>query len=292
MRMRMVKLRRAKKKAYCGRALARRPISLDFALRIIFFSLILVLAVVKFPEARARVLHSGLFRLDSVALKGNRYLLDSQVMAIAGIERGACGLGLDSEKIRSRLTKHPRIKSASVGRLLWKKLYITIEERTPVALVEADKLLEIDEERVVFEPVHSALLPDLPVITGLSYRKIVLGDTLEGEGIEHAMALVGKLRDPEVNLFDQISEIHVEDNGDLILVAVRSGTPILVGSEPVTRKKLQAFKVAWADMQRKDLRPTTVDLRFKDQIVAKAPKRTTSEELYAGDAEATRAVLF
>jgi cell division protein FtsQ len=292
MRVKMVRLRRAKKKAYCGRALVRGPISLDFALRIIFFSLILVLAIVKLPEARARVLHSGLFRLDSVALKGNRYLLDSQVMAIAGIERGACGLGLDTEKIRSRLTKHPRIKSASVRRLLWKKLYITIEERMPVALVEADRLLEIDEERVVFEPVHSALLPDLPVITGLSYRKIVLGDTLEGEGIEHAMALVEKLRDPEVNLFDQISEIHVESNGDLVLVAVQSGTPILVGSEPVTRKKLQAFKVAWADMQRKDLRPASMDLRFKDQIVAKVPKQRASEELYAGDAEAEKAVLF
>jgi cell division protein FtsQ len=291
-RVKMVRLRRARRKAYCGRALVRGPVSLDLALRIIFFSLVLVLAVVKLPEARAKILNTGLFRLDSVALKGNRYLLDSQVVAIAGIEKGACGLGLHTEEIRSKLMKHPRIKSVSVKKLLWKKLYITIEERTPVALIEADRILEIDEDRVVFEPVSYALLPDLPVITGLSYRRIVLGDTLEGEGIEHAMALIEKLRDPEVNLFDQISEIHVDRSGDLVLVAVQSGTPILVGSEAVTMKKLQAFKVAWADMQRRDLTPASVDLRFKDQIVAKVPRQSASAKLYAGDAEAGGAVLF
>jgi len=291
-RVGLKRLRRAKTRAYCGSALVKGPISLDFLLRIIFFSLIVVLAVVKLPEARAKILHSSLFRLGSVALRGNMYLLDSQLTAIAGIERGACGLGLNTEKIRSRLMKHPRIRSASVRRLLWKKLYITIEERTPVALVEADKILEIDEERVVFEPVHSALLPDLPVITGLSYRKIVLGDTLEGEGIRHAMTLIEKLRDPEVNLLDQISEIHVESSGALILTAVQSGTPIIVGSEAVTRKKLQAFRVAWADMQRKNLAPASVDLRFKDQIVAKVQRQPASDGLYGRDADAGKALLF
>jgi len=270
----------------------RGPISLDLALRIIFFSLVAVLAIVKLPDAREKILGAGLFKLDSVAIRGNRYLMDSRVVAIAGIEKGASGLGLDTEKIRSRLIRHPRIKSATVKKLLWKKLYITVEERTPVALVGVDQILEIDEERVVFEPVDPALLPDLPVITGLSYRKIVLGDTLRGEGIEHAMALIRKLGDPEVNLLDQISEIHVDNNGDLILVAAQSGTPIVIGSEIVTAKKLQAFKVAWADMRRRDLTPASVDLRFEDQIVAKIPKRPASEGLYAREIETGKAVLF
>ena len=288
----MLTLRRTRKKAYCGGALARGPISLDLSLRIIFFSLIVVLAIVKLPEARARILRAGLFKLDSVTLKGNRYLLESQVVAIAGIEKGACGLSLNADEIRERLMKHPRIKSASVKKLLWKKLYITIEERTPVALVDLDRILETDEDRVVFEPVDYALLPDLPLITGLSYRRVILGDTLEGEGMEHAMALIDQLRDPEVNLLDQISEIHVNKSGDLVLMAVQFGTPIIVGSEAVTTKKLQAFKVAWADMQRKDLKPASVDLRFKDQIVAKVPEQSASEVLYAGDTEARKAVRF
>lgn len=283
---------RTRKKVYCGSALSRGPISLDLALRIMFVSMLLVLVIVKLPEAKAKILDTSLFRLDSVVIKGNRYLLDSQVVAIAGIEKGACGLGLNLERIHSRLVKHPRIKSASVKKFLWKKLYMNIEERIPVALVELDKMLEIDDERVVFEPVNYALLPDLPVITGLSYRRVVLGDTLEGGGIENAMELIHKLRDPEVKLLDQISEIHVQKSGDLVLMAAQFGTPIIVGSETITLKKLQAFKVAWADMQRKNLTPASVDLRFKDQIVAEVPKQPASEQLYAGDTEAGKAVLF
>jgi len=290
--MDMIRLGKKRKKAYCGTALGRAPISLDLVLRMVFFSLVIVLALVKLPEARAKIFRTSLFKLDSVAIKGNRYLLDSQVMAIAGVEKGASGLGLDAEKIRSRLIKHPRVRSASVKKLLWKKLYITIEERTPAALVGVDKILEIDEDRVVFEPVDYALLPDLPVITGLSYRRIVLGDTLKGEGIEHAIALIKKLRDPEVNLLDQVSEIHIDDSGDLILVTAGSGTPVVVGSEMVTMKKLQAFKVAWADMQRKNIVPASVDLRFKDQIVAKVPNQPAPEGLYAGEAGAGKAALF
>jgi len=279
MKIRVTGLRSGRRKSYCGRALSKGPFSLDLVLRIAFLSLLVLVIIVKLPSATAKFRRSGLFRLDSVVVKGNRYLLESQIVAAGGIEKGASGLGLDVEKIRSRLLKHPRIKTASVSKFLWKKLYITVEERTPVALIALNEMLEVDADRVVFEPVSCSLLPDLPVISGLSFRRVILGDTLEGEGIRHAMELVEKLRDPEVNLLDQISEIHVEKSGDLVLMVAKTGTPVVVGSQAVSAKKLQAFKVAWTDMQRKDLTPASVDLRFKDQIVAKVQKQPGSEQL-------------
>jgi cell division septal protein FtsQ len=122
-------------KTYCGKAISRRRVPLDIALRVMVFGLVVLLAVMKFPDAKAKVLGSGLFKLNSVTLKGNRYLLDSRVMEIAGIEEGSCGLGQDIKDIQSRLVGHPRIRSATVKRFLWKKIHISIEERTPVALL-------------------------------------------------------------------------------------------------------------------------------------------------------------
>lgn len=247
-------------------------------LRIVFLTLVIVLAVIKLPEARARVLGSSLFRLNSISLKGNRYLLDSQVLRIAGVEKGTCGLRYDTEKIASRLEKHPRIRSAAVKKLLWKRLYIRVEERAPFALVDAQKLLEMDESGAVFEPVDPAVLPDLPVITGLRGKRIRPGDTISGDQIDQAIALLQRLRDPEVNLYDQISEVHLRRDGSIVLVAVELGIPVILGSEDVSKRKLQALRVAMADMQQRGLLPASVDLRFKGQVVAKVQEQPASEE--------------
>jgi cell division protein FtsQ len=271
-------VRRTRKKLYCGKGYRRKRLSLDLVLRIVFLTLVIVLAVIKLPEARARVLGSSLFRLNSISLKGNRYLLDSQVLRIAGVEKGTCGLRYDTEKIASRLEKHPRIRSAAVKKLLWKRLYIRVEERAPFALVDAQKLLEMDESGAVFEPVDPAVLPDLPVITGLRGKRIRPGDTISGDQIDQAIALLQRLRDPEVNLYDQISEVHLRRDGSIVLVAVELGIPVILGSEDVSKRKLQALRVAMADMQQRGLLPASVDLRFKGQVVAKVQEQPASEE--------------
>ncbi|UCF78562.1 MAG: FtsQ-type POTRA domain-containing protein [Candidatus Eiseniibacteriota bacterium] len=289
-------MRRAGKKTrtklYCGKAISKKRVSLDFALRLTVFGLVVLLAVMKFPDAKARMLSSSLFRLDAVTLKGNRYLMNPQIMSTAGIEEGACGLGLDVDEIRSRLLEHPRIRSATVKRFLWKKLYISVEERSPVALLENVRLLEIDDEGVVFEPVRPTLVPDLPVITGLSCGKLSPGDRVGGDEIERVLLLLRKLRDPEVNLYDQISEVHVDRHGALYLVSIHSGTPVLVGSETVTTKKLRALRVALADMQRREVKPGSLDLRFKNQIVVRGAEQSSADALADPGADAGRVALF
>jgi cell division protein FtsQ len=276
-------MRKARKKLYCGKGYRRKRLSFDLVLRVVFLTLVIVLAFIKLPEARARVLDSSLFRLNSVSLKGNRYLLDSQVLRIAGVEKGTCGLRYDPEKIAARLEKHPRIKSAAVKKLLWKKLYIRLEERTPFALVDAQRLLEMDESGAVFEPVDAAMLPDLPIITGLRAKRIRPGDTITGDQIEQAVALLRRLRDPEVNMFGQVSEVHLERDGSIVLVAVESGVPMIIGSEEVSTKKLQALRVAMADMQQRGLLPASVDLRFKGQVVVRMKETSASGQLNSGD---------
>jgi len=284
--------RKAKGKLYCGKALSRKRLTLDITLRFAVFALVVLLAVMKFPEAKARVLGWSLFRLDSVTLKGNRYLLDDQLLEIAGIEEGTCGLGSDVGEIHSRLVRHPRIKSASVKRFLWKKIHIAVEERTPVALLDYTQLMEIDEDGVAFEPVHATLIPDLPIITGLSCGKVAPGDRVKGREIERVLALIRKLRSPEVSLYDQISEIHVDRGGALFLVSIHSGTPVLVGTENVTTKKLKALRVALADMQRREVTPVSLDLRFRNQIVVREAKESASDVLSKAGTEAGRVAFF
>jgi cell division protein FtsQ len=284
--------RKAKDKLYCGRAISRKRVSLDIALRVTVFALVVLLAVMKFPDVKTRVLACSLFKLDSVTLKGNRYLLDAQLLEIAGIEEGTCGLGRDIEEIRSRLIRHPRIKSARVKRFLWKKIHIVVEERTPLALLDHARLMEIDDEGVVFHPVHATLIPDLPVITGLSCRKLAPGDTLKSKESGRVLMLLKKLRSPEVNLYDQISEVHVDRRGALVFVSVHSGTPVLVGTEDVTTKKLRALRVALADMQSRYVRPTSLDLRFRNQIVVKEAKESASDVFSEAGTEAGMVAFF
>ena len=107
------------------------------------------------------------FRVETVAVTGQRELTDQRIFAAAGVTNTSSLLFLDAEAAREGLEKLPLVKSAQVRKLFPSTLSVTIEERAPYALWQRDGSVNvIAEDGVVIESHVEARFADLPLVVG------------------------------------------------------------------------------------------------------------------------------
>jgi cell division protein FtsQ len=107
------------------------------------------------------------FRIETVAVTGQRELSDQQIFAAAGVTGTSSLLFLDAESARESLEKLPLVKSAQVRKLFPSTLSVTIEERQPYAIWQRDGAVAlIAEDGTVIEDAVDQRFVDLPLVVG------------------------------------------------------------------------------------------------------------------------------
>jgi len=123
-------------------------------------------------------LHLPYFNLHHVDVIGNRHLSRAEIVEASEVEQGANLLTLDLRGITIKLKRHPWIGSASVYRRFPGRLIIEVEERTPRAILAADKLYYVDQQAEFFTRLLPGDPVDFPLFTG------VKSDELQSNGAE------------------------------------------------------------------------------------------------------------
>jgi hypothetical protein len=103
---------------------------------------------------------------------------------------------------------------------------------------------------------------DLPIVRGL----LGLEGAARRDRARRAGALLGDLGE----LGSEISEVHVEDTGDLRVVLRGAGEVLRLGSPPY-RKRFMTFLTLRRDLRERCPNAEYFDLRFRDRIYAKQP---------------------
>ncbi|MBN2655429.1 MAG: FtsQ-type POTRA domain-containing protein [Spirochaetales bacterium] len=163
--------------------------------------------------------------LKKIKVESDIELSDSEIRSIAGIETGHYYYNLDAGDIKSRLEKYPPIRKASVEKIFPDKLQLYLFGRKAVAqsilnINEKSVPVAIDGEGVVFEKGEDMDDWDLPVISGINFTSVQLGDGFPVPLLP-LLEDLENMRDRDRALYDLISEIRVEKRGeqgyDLIL---------------------------------------------------------------------------
>lgn len=130
------------------------------------------------PEGLER---SGLLRIDSVAVQGNRRLSNGEVAALLGPLEGVNILAADLASQRERLLTSGWVKSAALRRRLPSTVEVIVEEREPVGLVRvAGSLYLIDDTGTVIDEYGPGLTDfSLPIVDGLAPRAAWSGPAAE-----------------------------------------------------------------------------------------------------------------
>jgi cell division protein FtsQ len=107
------------------------------------------------------------FDIDLVTIVGSRGLLETEVLAAAGITARNSLLFLDVAEVRDRLRQIPLLKEVSVRKLYPDRLLIELVERDPFAIWQKEgKLLVVATDGTPIQELTDQRFTDLPFVVG------------------------------------------------------------------------------------------------------------------------------
>lgn len=182
-------------------------------IRKIFTIIIFALGFVLALEIIFHLIISPRLRLARVEISADRSLSlsDEAILDLAGLSGDEFFFKIDETLIEQRIERFAPVKSATAKKVFPNALLISVEQRIPLAicLVEIDGNtvpLTIDEDGVVFQIGASVRNYDLPVISGLTFTRIELGQRINN-GLLGFLRDLRELETAAPTLFNLISEV-------------------------------------------------------------------------------------
>lgn len=195
------------------------------------------------------------FRVHRVEIVGARYVAPNDILARLHVDTTK-SIWDPTDPIEKRVVAQPGIQAAIVKRKLPGTLVIEVTERTPVALVPANAGFRVYDARGVALPIDpTRVTVDAPVLLG--------PDTT-------MLRLLGQMRAGMPELYSRVSAIKRVGQGHDELLFEFKDIPVRA-MQDVTLDRLTEIDPVAADLNRKQLRATEIDLRYRDQVIARLP---------------------
>lgn len=221
------------------------------------FLVALFLVGLAFGISRLRhfAMTSSHFQIEEVDFRGLGSLQKEELRAMAGIELGENIFNISPREVTQRLKSYPIIRSAAVRRVPPRKVFITIEERRGIALIEGkDRLYLIDREGFLF----FSELPrgELPHIIGICDSEIKEGKRLTNSRLQLALDII------EHNKIT-FSEIDLRKRH---LVLKSEGIKLFFKEEQ-WEKNLTDAALIISDIHRRGEKAEYIDMRFVHPVI-------------------------
>ena len=217
---------------------------------------VLLVAILASPLWGPRLLRRlDFFRVRRIEVLGARYTPTAEVLERLNVDTTRSvwdPLGPLVARVRS----HPQVERVEVSRKLPGTLVVEITERRPVALMAtADGLRAVDERgrRLPLDPSRTPV--DAPVVSATP------GDT----AVYH---LLGAMQRDAPRLYARVSSLARRGTDEIVLhladISVRAMTS-------VTLARLSDIEPVERDLARRRLHAAELDLRYRDQVIARLP---------------------
>ena len=191
------------------------------------------------------------FRVRRVEIVGARYVAPSDILAKLHVDTTASVWDPTSVLV-ARVASHPEIQHVAVHRKLPGTLVIEVTERVPVALVSALGGMRVYDERGVALPIDPARVDvDAPV---LRERDIEL------------IRLLARIRRTMPTFYARVSEVRRAGRDEVVLWLETEPVRVM---QDVSIERLAEIAPVEEDLARRQLRVAEIDLRFKDQVIAR-----------------------
>ena len=191
------------------------------------------------------------FRIKHVEVRGTRYASPAEVAKALAIDTMR-SLWDDTRVLERRVRALPHVRDVELSRRIPSTLVVTVEENVPVALVGGTngfRAYDEDGRALSLDPSRTPV--DLPVIAG---RDTAL------------LRLLGEVRTSDPSLFARISEVRRNGRNELVMQLV--SVPVRAMSD-VTVEQLTQIAPVEEDLAKRRAHPVELDLRFKDQVIAR-----------------------
>ena len=203
------------------------------------------------------------FAVVSVDVRGTSRVSAARILAAAAVQPGTSLFGLDPRAVASRVEAIPEIRRADVVREFPNRVVISVEERRPFTLVHAGRLHWVDEEGRLLGASPEAVVPQVPVVSGLSDDELASMRSAPSPKALAAIALIRALLRTGSTLAAEISEIDMSRKDGPLLYTL-DGVEVRLGTED-WEERLARLEGVLARVAGQGVR--AVDLRFRGQVI-------------------------
>jgi len=255
--------------SYQGRALQRpaRPRPRGPAVALVG-GLALALVATGLALVPWRALRRRYAVLTDVQVSGLRYLDADRIERDARLRKGEDLLSLDPARVRQLVLTDPRIERVDVFRRALRGLEVRIVERVPALAVAHGEPWEIDTAGVLLEPLQPGVVADVPMLAGADFSAYRPGTQIRTPQVQRGLAWAAVLGDNALRLAGQVSEVDVAEDRTTRLVLM-NGIRVIGPAWPASTRQLSGLRATLADLERKGMRPTEVDLRVPEQVIVR-----------------------
>ena len=217
---------------------------------------VLAVALLASPAWAPNVLRRlSFFRVRRVEILGARYVSPAELLDRLKVDTTR-SVWDPLDPLAARVRTHAQVESVTVTRRLPGTLIVQVSERHPVALVNSPGGLRAVDERGRRLPLDPSRTPvDAPVVVAAPR------DTL----VYH---LLGAMQREAPALYARLSSVRAAGADEIVLqiadLSVRAMTN-------VTLARLGDIEPVQRDLTRRQLRAAEIDLRYRDQVIARLP---------------------
>lgn len=184
------------------------------------------------------------FAIRTVDVTGASHLPPDAIAHAGGIAVGNNIFMTDLENARRRMLDDPWIERVGITRRLPSTVRIEVVEREAAAVVAVGPELYLaTRDGDIFKKIESGDPYDLPVVTGVLESELAKDRAGAVATIARALELVAEYErvGPAKRL--PVQEVHVDDDGSLVLVVGKDGTVLRMGKGPYRQPLEQAARV-------------------------------------------------
>jgi len=262
-------LRKNRSKARRARQRARVQQGLTTAFKVTGSILAVPLMALGFIFAHDLITQWDHLNMNAIQITGNRHLNEIQVLELAGIESGQNILAVNLGLARRRLISHGWIADAAVKRKLPDGLEIKIREHISAAILDVGPGFLMDAGGRVFKKLEPGEAGRLPVVSGLEYADIAVGQPPESNLMLAVVDLLEMSRGAEAVIpGNRLRKIQADRETGLTLTLAGRITTIKIGYGRYAEKLHLLNRISqYAESARNLATIESVDLNNTHRIV-------------------------
>lgn len=202
---------------------------------------------------RAALQSLDFFRVRHVEIDGVRYAAPDQIVSRLRVD-STTSLWDRLDRFEARVLEHPQVRAVRISRRLPGTFVVHVTENLPVAWVPGPNGLVAVDAAGTRLPIDPTLVDaDLPVLGATDLP---------------VLRLLATLRSRTPALYARVSKVERRPHNELAFQLAEH--PVLATSD-VDAARLAELLPVEADLAQRGLRAAELDLRFRDQVIARLP---------------------
>ena len=216
--------------------------------------------------------YTQLFNDPNIVFTGNSIVDESEYKSFLLNESGSNIFAKDLSAISNRIEEHPYVAGARISKQFPKGILIEVSERYPVALINTNPLLLIDNNNTVLPFRSNSLDFQIPILSNFEITNDLFPvgkQTLSPIAI-NVVQFLNRIKKEYPQLYQNLSEVRLSKYDDYELILAEEPTKIVIGKYMSWSKILVLKEFEKSIEGQKSLTDYAyLDLRYDNQVITK-----------------------